>query len=127
MTAKRPVALTIVLAALAVGCTSSRPAETGYPAVSASDVTVYQSADEIQGEYHVLSVLPQPERGGYNAARDPLQDMRRAAGRLGANGLLVVDTDDEIAEARIRTALAQGTSFSGTRYLAVYVGAPPAE
>ena len=90
-------------------------------------MTVYESADEIEGEYQVLGFLPQPERGGYNAARDPIEDMRRAAGRLGANGLVVVDTDAEIAESRIRTALSQGTSFSGTQYVAVYVGAPPTE
>ena len=122
MNARRLWPLPLVLAALLAGCASGA-SDLGRTPVATSDVAVYEGVDEVEGEYEVLTVLPQVERGGYGAGRNVVDQMRAAAGRLGANGLLVVDA--ETTDARIRTAIAQGSSVGRTQYIAIYV--TPAE
>ena len=110
-----------VLVALAAGCAPSGASEMGLAPVPASEVIVYESAEEVGAEFEVLSVLPQTERGGYGATRDPLDAMRAAAGRLGANGLLVIEGDT--SDAQVRAAIAQGSSLGRTQYVAILVPA----
>lgn len=127
MTTPRYRFLLAALVVLSAGCaTQGQASGTDWPPVSPADVNIYQSPDDIDGEYEVLVSLRAPDRGGYGADRDPLDTVRREAGRLGANGILVVNAEDEAADARIRAATAQGQSFSRTQYVAIYVYTPPA-
>ena len=121
MTATRCSVLAVLLGLLFAGCASGGA---GSLAVRASDVTVYQSVDEIEGAYDVVGVLRPPKREGYDAGRNVLDAMRREAGRRGANGLLVVDTDAEVVDSQIRAAVAQGMAFSRVQYVAVSVASP---
>lgn len=119
MNARRLRPLPFVLAALLAGCASGGASD-GRTPVPASEVTVYEGVDEIEGEYEVLTVLPQVERGGYGATRNPLDAMRAAAGRLGANGLLVIE--GETSDAQVQAAIAQGASLGRIQYVAIFVG-----
>ena len=123
-------ALTLALALSA--CASSSEyriaEETGLPVLSRNDVTVYQTREQVGDDYEVLGYLKpsaSTARSSYGNADPQVEEAKRQAARIGANGVLVVTAEDLNADARIRQAMGTNTSFSRRQFVAIYVGPLP--
>ena len=110
----RSTLLMFAVALVGVGCAS------GASSSRASSVTFYESEDDIDGEFELIGPLEASSRSGYGAS-DPLVQLKAQAAQLGANGVLAVTDPDEIADARIRTAMGTQRSYTRTQYFAIYV------
>ena len=139
--------LLFVFASLFAACASGpRFAENGYPILPANRVEVYEDTADIPDTFEVLGTLQfyterrvvgrtrvvsaeELERlQRRNPPRDRprgIDDARREAAELGANGLLVVTRGDRISDPRVRHMLEQTTWRSDRLYVAIYVGPPP--
>ncbi len=117
----------VLLMAACAGSGTTTDTASGYPPLESSQVTVYNSEKDVPGEFEVVSFLQPPQQTGYSASSSQTEEMRRQAARLGANGLLLIDENSEVADARISAALSQRGSYNRTQYVAIFVGETPAE
>lgn len=111
-----PVVLAVVVSACAGSSTTSE-----YPPLDPSEVVIYASEDDIPGEFEVVSFITPPQQSTYAPAGQAQQQVRDEAARRGANGLLLVEADSEVANARIAAAINQQRSYNRTQYVAIYV------
>lgn len=118
------------LALLAAACTTAAPPG-GRPALDSDDVAVYQSEDEIPGEYEVVEVLVPPADiaragSGYDATDAVERFARRKAASVGANGVLVVSTAEASSRVRAVSSVRNGYTLSPGTLVAIYVRSAPA-
>ena len=99
---------------------------------SLSRVTVYNSQDEVPGEYSILGVVQSDEgiqSTGYSTKGTQLKRARITALQMGANGLLLVSEDSPAIDGQIRLAIenaqrganTNSTSVNRTVMLAIVV------
>ena len=85
------------------------------------DVQVYTNEANIPTPFEVVAHLAPEEIARYGVERDPVDRARERAHELGANAVYVVAAGDEIADARIRTAISQGGAFSRQQFIALRI------
>lgn len=123
----KPTFSVLVLAATVVmyGCASSTaPA---YPRAEVDDVVIYESEDDVPSEFEVIGII-EPRQSSYMSysAEQQIDYAKQQAAAQGANGLLLLTTDQAVADARIRQAASQGQSSRRTTMVAIrLLGAPP--
>ena len=148
--------LFFLLPVLALGaCSASAPsgvAANGDPVLHRDSVVVYESHEDIPDVFEVLGVAQASQQvrsvgvtrvvSGEELAqlrREPsaraqqsgfrrhrVEQAKRDAARLGANGILIVTEDDLIEDPRFRQALGSAGQGRDDRLLFIYVGSPPA-
>lgn len=111
----------LVLTLSACGGSSAAPT---YPRLDPSQVVLYASEAEIPGEFEIVRFLQPPSRRGYSSDEARTQELVAQAAQVGANGLLTIDENAEIADGRIAAALSSQGSYSRVAYVAIFV--PPA-
>ena len=90
---------------------------------------VYENEDDIGAEYEVLGQVQPRRQSSYGVTSEDqiFADARVMAARLGANGILVVDQDETLTDARIRKAARDGGAVYRTIYVAIRVFSPTAD
>jgi len=146
--------LLLPLALLGACSGASGVAANGYPMLGPDDVTIYGGDAATPATYEVIGLIDvaeearaqgstrivsareledleqrvrQPEPTAIRArdARRFVDDARRDAGRLGANGLLLVSNAHLTADTRLLRIVPFQIGDDEFAFVAVYVGAPP--
>ena len=87
----------------------------------ADSVVVYNSVADIGAEYEVIAPIRPTQRRYGRTADVTVEDARRQAAGMGANGLLLLSADDAVSDARIRQAISANESYSRTTMVAILV------
>ena len=124
---------TAILAALVLtGCmpVTTRASRLGlgpnHPPVPERQVIVYSATDQIPGRYEDVAVLISSAEHRTDTEKQMLSSMRRKAGELGANAILVPALDGRTSREVARALAGMNTVRKGTA-IAIYVYPPAAK
>lgn len=119
-------ALLLVLAVLLTSCVSTNatmlnPSPQMRPAVLPENVRIYRTAAQVQGKYEELALLNSTGESNWTNEQNMLESMRKKAGALGANGVILDAISEAGAGAKVAAAVfGTGTERKG-RAIAIFV------
>jgi len=129
---KRMMATAILLLALlGVGCVSTQALRLGnaptLPAVPKEQVVVYRSAEQVPGKYIEVALLTSTGSANYTSEGSMFDSMKKKAGEVGANAIILDATSEPSAGAKVAAAfLGVGGADRKGKAIAIYVY-PPGE
>jgi len=97
--------------ALTAGCVTARatlvnPSAAPYAPVAPDSVIIYTSEAELEDlEYVRVAIIEASGSGEFTEMSDMLEAMRKKAGEVGANGILLPSIDEPSAGARVAAAV----------------------
>jgi len=97
------------------------PTPVARPKVAAENVRIYRTPDQVKAKYEELALLNSTGESSWTNEAGMLQSMRKKAGDLGANGLILDAIDEASAGAKVAGAfLGTGSQRKG-RSIAIWV------
>ena len=126
----RLLPLLVATAALAVGCvtTKATPLGTGLirPPVPEAQVAIYRNADQVRACYEEVALLN--SSGDYSATDENamFESMRKKAGEVGANGVILDSLTEPTTGAKIAQAFLSTPAQRKGTAIAIYVLPPGA-
>jgi len=97
------------------------PTPMARPKVVAEQVRIYRTADQVKARYEELALLNSTGESDWTNESGMLQSMRKKAGELGANGIILEAINEASAGAKVAGAfLGTGSQRKG-RAVAIYV------
>lgn len=121
----RAIGLVFVLCLLS-GCVSTNatmlnPSPVKRPPVAAASVRIYPTLDQVEGKYEEVALLNATGESNWTNEQAMLESMRKKAGQVGANAIVL----DAIAEAGAGAKVAAAVFGTGTqrkgRAIAIFV------
>ncbi len=121
----RTVGLVLAIALLS-GCVSTNatmlnPTPQKRPVVAPSEIRIYRTLDQVLGKYEEIALLNATGESNWTNEQAMLESMRRKAGQVGANAIVL----DAIAEAGSGAKVAAAIFGTGTqrkgRAIAIFV------
>src|SRR4051812_34607457 len=91
---RRKTALVPVVVLIACASTQVTPLGPGKqrPAISPDQVSIYRTISQVTGKFEEVALIETTQPTGYSDAT-MLEDMRRRAAAIGANGLVIEDIE----------------------------------
>jgi hypothetical protein len=120
----------VTVALVASACVSTNaallnPADPVRPKVPPTEVRIYRSFDQVPGKYEEIAILNATGESNWTNEATMLESMRRKAGELGANAVVLNGIDEAGNGAKIAAAVfGTGTQRKG-RAVAIWVFAAP--
>ena len=103
------VAACVVLCVFLNACISTNAVRLGNgpsrPAVNARDVVVYRTADMVPGKYEEIALLVSTGESMWTNESQMWDSMRRKAGKLGANAIILDAMSEPSAGAKVASAI----------------------
>ena len=112
--------------ALLGGCvqtnaTMLNPSPVARPKVAPDKVRIYRTADQVKGKYDEIALLNSTGESNWTNDSEMMESMRKKAGELGANGVILDAINEAGAGAKVAAAVfGTGTQRKG-RSIAIYV------
>lgn len=125
MSQHRTILAILLLAASAAACVTTNATRLGggpaRPQVNADDVVLYRSADQVPGSYEEVAILHSEGEASWTNEEGMYRSMRKKAGEMGANAIILDALSEPSAGAKIAGAfLGTGAERKG-RAIAIYV------
>lgn len=118
---------TLVVLCLALGAcvqtnaTLLNPSPVSRPKVLPEQVRIYRTAEQVQGRYEEIALLNSTGESNWTNERAMFESMRKKAGDLGANGIILEAVNEAGAGAKVAAAIfGTGTQRKG-RSIAIFV------
>jgi hypothetical protein len=91
-----------------------------HPSVPADQVVIYRTAEQVHGQYEEIALLSGVE--DYRTSEDKMYDkMRKEAGKLGANGIILDSTSEPSTGLKIANAFLLTPAQRTGKAVAIYV------
>lgn len=119
--------LLLVLAALSVvacvqtNATMLNPTPNARPVVPADQVRIYRTADQVRARYEEVALLNSTGESNWTNEKAMLESMRKKAGAVGANGVILDAVTEASAGAKVAAAVFGVGSQRKGRAVAIYV------
>jgi hypothetical protein len=111
----------VLVACVRTNATLLNPSPALRPKVAPDQVRIYRTADQVQGKYEEIALLHSTGESNLTNEQAMFESMRRKAGELGANGIILEGIDEAGAGAKVAAAvLGTGTQRKG-RSIAIFV------
>lgn len=116
------VALLLILGAcVSTNATILNPVPAQRPKVPAEQVRIYRTADQVKSRYEEVALLNATGESNWTNEQGMLESMRRKAGALGANAIILDAINEASSGAKVAAAIfGTGTQRKG-RSVAIYV------
>lgn len=121
-----PIALMMMSACVSVSA-SRLGAGTVYPPVEKGQVLVYQTEDDVPGEYEKVALLYVSGDANSVSHRQMIESARKKAGRLGANAIVLAEFEDPKFSTRVASVIFDVPIERRTQMLAIRVQPHSAE
>lgn len=121
-----PVGILLLCLSVLAACVTTRAVRIGTsisrPSVPWGDVVVYRSADQVPGKYEEIALLSATGETGWTSEETMWNSMRKKAGELGANAIILDAMSEPSAGAKVAAAflLGSGAERKG-KAIAIYV------
>jgi len=96
------------------------------PAVDPAAVVLYTSADKVPGKYDEVALIDSHGDEGSTTYHKMLESMRKKAGEVGANGVILDSTTDPSTGAKVAHALLWTSADRKGKAMAIFVPSLPA-
>jgi hypothetical protein len=123
----RPLVLAGAL--LLCGCVHTNAtllSTTARPPVDPAAVVLYTSADKVPGKYDEIALIDSHGDEGATTYHKMLESMRRKAGEVGANGVILDSTTDPSTGAKVAHALIGTSADRKGKAMAIFIPSLPA-
>jgi hypothetical protein len=111
----------LLTACVSTNATILNPSPVKRPPVSPDSVRIYRSLDQIVGKYEEIALLNSTGESNWTNEQSMMESMRRKAGSLGANGVVLDAINEAGAGAKVAAAVfGTGTQRKG-RAIAIFV------
>jgi len=126
LTLSKTLAALLLVALFLSACVTTRAIKLGTsidrPSVYWKDVLVYRSADQVPGKYAEMALLSATGDSAFTTEETMWNSMRKKAGKLGANAIILDALSEPSAGAKVAAAflLGGGAERKG-KALAIYV------
>jgi len=117
----------LIIAALAAACISTQavlldPSAKGkYPPVSWMDVKLYLDEKDVPGEYEKIGIIKAEGTEGFTTEEKMYAEMKKQAGLIGANGIILESMKDPGDIERMANALAGGWGLGSRKGRAIAI------
>ena len=113
--------LAVISACVSTNATVLNPSLAPRPTVPAEQVVIYRTADQIKTKYEEIALLNATGESNWTNEKGMLESMRKKAGQMGANAIILDAINEAGAGAKVAAAvLGTGTQRKG-RSVAVFV------
>lgn len=117
----RLAALLLTAACVRTNATLHNPSPIARPKVAPSAVRIYRTADQVGRPFEEIALLNSTGESNLTDENDLFESMRKKAGELGANGVILDAVNEASAGAKVAAAIfGTGTQRKG-RAIAIYV------
>jgi hypothetical protein len=107
-----------------VGCVHTSAtllSETPRPAIDPSAVVIYTSPDKVPGKYDEVALIDSHGDDAFTSYHGMLESMRKKAGHVGANGVILSSESEAGTGAKIAHALIGTSADRKGKAMAIYV------
>lgn len=115
------IALCALTACVSTNATMLNPSPVGRAAVAPDQVRIYRTAEQVVGKYEEIALLNSTGESDFTNEQAMMESMRKKAGELGANGIILSAITEAGAGAKVAAAIfGTGTERKG-RAIAIFV------
>ena len=121
-----PVGILLLCLTVLAACVTTQALKLGTPTqrppVPWQDVVVYRSADQVPGRYEEIALLSSTGDTALTSEKTMWNSMRKEAGKLGANAIILDAMSEPSAGAKVAAAFLLGTGAERKgKAIAIYV------
>jgi len=121
-----PVGILLLCLSVLAACVTTQALRLGTPTsrppVPWQDVVVYASADKVPGNYEEIALLSSTGNTALTSEKTMWNSMRKEAGKLGANAIILDAMSEPSAGAKVAAAFLLGTGAERKgKAIAIYV------
>jgi hypothetical protein len=112
-----------------VGCVQTNAtllSETPRPAIAPSAVVIYTSADKVPSKYDEVALIDSRGDDALTTYHGMLESMRKKAGQVGANGVILSSSSEAGTGAKVAHALLGTSADRKGKAIAIFVYPNPA-
>jgi hypothetical protein len=91
------------------------------PSISVDQVVVYRTADQVPGKYEEIALLNSTGSSGWTTEEGMFNSMKKKAGALGANAIILDAVSEPSAGAKIAAAFFGTSAERKGKAIAIYV------
>jgi hypothetical protein len=92
------------------------------PSIPADQVAVYRTADQVPGKYEEVALLNSTGESGWTTEAEMFKSMKKKAGQLGANAIILDAVSEPSAGAKVAAAfLGTGGAERKGKAIAIYI------
>lgn len=123
MNARRVIAALglILVACVQTNATLLNPSAQRHPKLPPEQVRIYRTAGQVQGKYEEVALLHSKAESDLTNESKMLESMRRKAGELGANAIILEAIDEAGAAVKVAAAALGTTTQRRGRSVAIFV------
>ena len=120
------LSLCLVTASLLTGCVTTNAAVLGTasakrPAIQPDDVALYRLATQVRGQYEEIALLNSAGDSGFTDEAKMFASMKKKAGELGANAVILDAVSEPGAGAKVAAAIFGVSAQRKGKAIAIYV------
>jgi hypothetical protein len=115
------VACSVLGACVSTNATLLNPTPVARPAVPPDQVRIYRTAEQVTGKYEEIALLNSTGESNWTNEQAMLESMRKKAGQLGANGVILDAVVEASAGAKVAAAVFGVGSQRKGRSIAIFV------
>lgn len=109
----------------AAACVSTQAVRLGTaparPPVAADQVAIYRTADQVPGRYEEVAMLSSSGDQSFTSESQMYGSMRKKAGQMGANGVILQQVKDASTAAQIGASLGLSSADRKGKAVAIFV------
>jgi hypothetical protein len=128
MMKKNTLVVLIVSLVFVASCVSVNTTKLGTganrPPVPADQVAIYRTADQVQGKYEEIALINAKGDSAWSSEAGMFKQMRKKAGLMGANGIILDAVSEPSAGAKIAGAIFGVGAERKGKAIAIFVLAP---
>lgn len=117
--------LALSAAAILAGCAHTNASMLGTPGqrpeIPAEQVALYRTAEQVPGRYEEVALLNSTGDSGFTSEQGMFESMRRRAGKVGANAIILDAITEPTSGAKVAAAIFGVSAQRKGRALAIYV------
>lgn len=111
----------LLVACVQTNATLLNPSAQRHPKLAPEQVRIYRTAAQVQGKYEEVALLHSKAESDLTNESKMLESMRRKAGELGANAIILEAIDEAGAAVKVAAAALGTTTQRRGRSIAIYV------
>lgn len=113
--------LAAVAACVQTNATMLNPSPVKRPAVSADQVRIFRTADQVKGRYEEVALLNATGESNWTNEQTMMESMRKKAGQIGANAVILDAISEAGAGAKVAAAVFGTSTQRKGRAVAIFV------
>ena len=115
------IPIAVILVSACVTTDATMLSSKSYPPIDPSEVTIYLSEDDIEGDYEKIAIINARGSASYTSESQMYEAVRKKAAEMGANGILHAKLEEPSSGAKVAAAFVGVDTTRRGEMIAIYV------